>query len=213
MDLLKRAAALIGAVLLVLAVYFVGPGDVTQPPTDKALPPELAEEPDVYLRDATITEFATTGSRKYRLHASRMDRFDRDNLTRLTDPVLNMSNVDAPPWDVLAQRGVITRNDKGTEDVVQLNDDVVLKQLDDAGTATELTIRSSALTVHPHRQYAETDQDVMIDSEVGRTLASGMQGDLKQGLLFLSSDAAQPVHTIVLPQQFKETQSEDTEEP
>ncbi len=209
MDLLKRATTFAGAVALVLAVYFGGPGQRPQEEAEAGLPPELAEEPDVYLKNATITEFEATGARKYALFATRMDRFDDEALTRLVAPELNMDNPDAEPWDIRAERGVITRRVGESHDVVVLNDNVELAQLDPHTGVTRLSIRSDMLEVYPHRQYAQTDQDVMIDTEVGRTLASGMQGDLKTGQLSLSSDPVQPVHTIVLPQQFKEQQTTD----
>ena len=64
-------------------------------------------------------------------------------------------------------------------------------------------MRTPALYLYPDRQYAETDQDVIIDTDVGRTKAVGLQGDLQQGLLNLFSSADQRVHTIVLLGQFK----------
>ncbi len=209
MDLLKRTITFVGAAVLVLAVYFGGPGQQPNEEVEAGLPPELAEEPDVYLKDATITEFAASGARKYALFATRMDRFDDEALTRLVAPELNMDNPDAQPWDMRAERGVITRKPGERDDVVVLNDNVELQQLDPLTGLTRLSIRSDMLEVYPHRQYAQTDQDVMIDTEVGRTLASGMRGDLKAGQLSLSSDPVQPVHTIVLPQQFKEQQTTD----
>ena len=66
-----------------------------------------------------------------------------------------------------------------------------------------MTIRSPAFYIYPERQYAETDEDVMIDTEVGRTSAHGMEGDLARGLLKLFSNTDARVHTIVLPDQFK----------
>ncbi len=209
MDLLKRSITFLGAVALVLAVYFGGPGQQPEEPVETGLPPELAEEPDVYLKNATITEFEASGARKYALFATRMDRFDEDALTRLVAPELNMDNPAAEPWDMRAERGMITRKPGEGHDVVVLNDNVELEQLDPLTGLTRLSIRSDMLEVYPHRQYAQTDQDVMIDTEVGRTLASGMQGNLKTGQLSLSSDPVQPVHTIVLPQQFKEQQTTD----
>ena len=64
-------------------------------------------------------------------------------------------------------------------------------------------MRSPSIVLYPDRQYAETDQDVMIDTAVGRTQAAGMKGELQRGLLNLYSKPEQRVHTIVLPNQFK----------
>ena len=69
-----------------------------------------------------------------------------------------------------------------------------------------LTIRSQSFSIFPKREYAETDDDVIIDTEVGRTEAAGMQANLATGLLTLTSSNAQKrVHTVILPEQFKQT--------
>ena len=83
MDLLRRIGLFFGAAALVLAVYFGGPADSDSQSTGSTLPPELADEPDVYLFDARITEFEPSGMPKYELYAVRMDRFDDTEITRL----------------------------------------------------------------------------------------------------------------------------------
>ena len=64
-------------------------------------------------------------------------------------------------------------------------------------------LRTPSITLYPDREYAETDQDVMITTHAGRTTAVGLQGNLNQGLLQLSSNDERRVHTILLPDQFK----------
>ena len=54
-----------------------------------------------------------------------------------------------------------------------------------------------------NRQFAETDQPVIIDTNSGRSSAVGLSGDLNSSLLKLSSIASERVHTIVMPDQFK----------
>jgi hypothetical protein len=43
----------------------------------------------------------------------------------------------------------------------------------------------------------------MIDTDVGRTKAAGLQGELQQGLFRLFSSERERVHTIVLRPQFR----------
>jgi lipopolysaccharide export system protein LptC len=59
------------------------------------------------------------------------------------------------------------------------------------------------MDLYPARQYAETDQDVMIDSHIGRTTATGLEGDLQLGMLRFFSSRSARVHTVLLPEQFK----------
>ena len=62
---------------------------------------------------------------------------------------------------------------------------------------------SPQLYIYPDRQYAETDQAVMIDTNAGRTKAVGLAAYLDRSVLELSSNETQRVHSIVLPYQFK----------
>ena len=163
-------------------------------------------EPDLRLGGATITEFDQTGNLKYRLRATQMARFEATTETALTDPVLLIHSDTGAPWNVASKTGKIreTVDPAGeVEQVVLLRDDVILRQLDKLSGHEVLVIRSAAIDLFPARQFAKSLASVMIDSDVGRTQAASMQGDLKTGKLHLSSDAGQPVHSIVLPTQFK----------
>lgn len=177
---------------------------LAQPPAPTAeLPAALAGEPDVYMRDATITQYAATGRVKYRLASTRLRYFERDALTRLIDPDLWLYNETQQPWQIRAAHGYVRQSTlrREAEEVIFLRDRVVVSQRYADGR--HIRMRSPALYLYPDRQYAETDQDVMIDTDVGRTKAVGLQGDLQRGLLTLFSSADQRVHTIVLPGQFK----------
>lgn len=82
--------------------------------------------------------------------------------------------------------------------MILLRDDVHLEQQE----PNRIEITTPSLYVYPDRQFAETDQPVIIDTTSGRTRAVGMSGDLNTSLL-LSSSASERVHTIVMPGQFK----------
>lgn len=169
-----------------------------------ALPPELADEPDLYMEDATITQYQKDGSLQYQLFSTEIRHFEAAQLTRLVAPSLEMHSPGKPPWSVSAGHGYIRKRalpSGGDEEVVFLRENVLLEQRYEDGQ--RLKVRSSSMYIYPDRQYAETDQDVMIDTNVGRTQAIGMQGDLQRGLFNLSSTSDQRVHTIVLPKQFK----------
>ncbi len=194
------------AVGTLLLAFYVAPWRSTVTPRD--LPPELADEPDIYMQNATITQYRADGLIQYRLSSAQIRHFEAEKLTRLIEPDLSLYNHPEPPWQATSERGYIRRrtNDAGVEEeVVFLRDNVVLHKSRNVGE--EITMRSPAFYIYPERQYAETDQDVIIDTEVGRTSAHGLQGDLKRGLLKLFSNTDAPVHTIILPQQFKQASS------
>jgi lipopolysaccharide export system protein LptC len=189
---------LIVAALLALLVLET---EETAPPPE--LPSALADEPDLYMETATITQYNDDGSVRYSLAADEIRHFERDETTRLFAPMLTIHREPRPPWSVSSHQGYI-RYRAGTgqdrEEVVYLRDAVVLEQNE---PTHHLRLTTDALYVYPERRYAETDQAVMIDTNAGRTKAVGLAGDLDAGLLKLSSDGAQRVHTIVLPNQFK----------
>ena len=167
-------------------------------------PPELTDEPDLYMEDATITQYQEDGSLKYQLVAAEIRHFEAAQITRLITPSLKMHSPGKPPWNVSASYGYIRQRalpSGSHEEVVFLRENVLLEQKYDDGQQVKLV--SPSMYLYPDRQYAETDQDVMIDTDVGRTQAIGMKGDLQRGLLNLFSRSDQRVHTIVLPKQFK----------
>ncbi len=179
-------------------------GQFNEIPVDTDLPAELADEPDLYIEGAIITQFRKDGLIKYRLASLEIHHFERDKLTRLRAPELDLYNVDTPPWHITSIRGYMRERPAlsgGVEEVVYLRESVNVQQQFEDGRY--MSLHSPSLYLYPDRQYAETDQDVMIDTEVGRTLAVGLEAYLERGLLKLSSTAEQRVHTIVLPGQFK----------
>ena len=179
--------------------------DPSAPPQDPiALPDELADEPDLYIEDAVITQYEPTGRMKYRLVSVRIRHFERHNLTRLSAPRLTIYDATQPPWKIESDHGYIRRVANATgapEEVVFLRQDVALEQRYDDGR--RLRLECPSLYIYPDRQFAETEQTVMIETDGGRTTGVGLQGDLQRGLLKLSSSAQQRVHTILLPGQFK----------
>ncbi|MCP5179408.1 MAG: LPS export ABC transporter periplasmic protein LptC [Pseudomonadales bacterium] len=163
-------------------------------------------EPDLSLTNAQIIEFAEDGSPAFHLRAAGMAQRGETDEASLEQPYLLVSNAGGQPWDVTSRDGTIRRtpgSDGRPENLVELRKDVVLRQLRSDSAPPSMTIRSEAIDVYPERQFAKSPVSVMIDSDVGRTLAATMQGSLKTGVLDLASDRQQPVYTIVLPTQFK----------
>ena len=193
---------LVGATLVGALALFSDP--FTDTPPAQQLPDELAGEPDLYIKDATISQFRPNGQMKYRLLSPHIRHFERNDLTRLAAPRLTLHNDSNPPWQIESETGYIRRragNSGPPEEVVFLRKNVLLEQRYDDGR--RLRLETPSLYIYPDRSYAETEQNVMIDTDVGRTTAVGLQGDLQRGLLKLSSSEQQRVHTIILPGQFK----------
>lgn len=187
----------IGALLL---TFYFAPWRGTVPPGE--LPPELAGEPDLYMGQAHITQFQDDGAIQYRLVAREIRHFEGERRTRLLAPDLELHNDPEPPWRVTSARGEIhgTAASPGGEQVL-LRQAVVVHH---EGHGSEyMTIRCDALDVYPGRKYAETESDVMIETEVGRTAARGLKADLTRGSMKLSTGKDAAVHTIVEREQFQ----------
>ena len=194
------AAGVLLAVGALLLTFYFAPWRGTVAPGE--LPPELADEPDLYMEQARITQFQDNGSIQYRLVAREIRHFEAERFTRLLEVDLELHNDPDPPWRITSERGEIrgAAAAPGGEQVL-LRDSVVVHQEDaDSG---RLTIRCNTLDVYPERKYAETGGDVMIETDVGHTTARGMQADLMRGSMRLSSGTDASVHTIVQREQFQ----------
>jgi len=161
--------------------------------------------PDLEIVDAVITRFRDSGELKYVLRSPRIEQYQSEDRTFLTEPDLEMHSAPDPLWRVTAERGSISNGPTGAsgrrEEAVLLNENVRMAQHFDDGREFELLTPS--ITIYPDREYAETDRDVMITTHAGRTSAVGLEGNLDQGQLRLFSNNEQRVHTILLPDQFK----------
>lgn len=171
---------------------------------DAELPPELADEPDAYLQDGVITEFREDGTLHYRLRAERVSYFKRPDgdFTRLLAIALHMTHPDSPPWRLAAERGTarpVPTSDpvRRSEDEITLHGNVTLRQERADGGFTQ--VRSDTLVVYPARQFAHTNQDVMVITETGRASAAGLEADLQSGSMKLLSSDTQPVSIVVEP--------------
>ena len=191
----QLAAGVLLAVGLLLLAFYLAPWRGAVPPEPP--PPELAGEPDTYMESAVISQFQDDGTLQYRLAAQQVSTFDADRHTRLVGPDFSLFSPTAPPWRVSAREGDLHGLGDGADErdgVLVLRGDVVLHQTDPGRGFT--TVRTAELTVHPAPRYAETERDVMIETEAGRTFAQGLKADLERRILNFQSDADEPVHSI-----------------
>jgi lipopolysaccharide export system protein LptC len=158
--------------------------------------------PDVRMEGAELRQFGGDGKLQYAMVASDIRFFQGQGRAELTAPDVTLYDTEGTAWQIRARNGTLLGLDgnAGREDEVRLRDDVLLQPLEGL---RHVRLSTSALTLYPDRQYAATDQAVIIDSEVGRTTAAGLKGDLQRGVLKLLDSAERPVQTILLPAQFK----------
>jgi lipopolysaccharide export system protein LptC len=88
------------------------------------------------------------------------------------------------PWNIYADRGQARHG----ADIIQLWDNVRLLQA--AGAKNQaLTIKTSAMTIYPQQQYAETDQPITLWQPGGTASSVGLRAWQKTGIIELLSRA------------------------
>ena len=164
--LLTGLLVAIGVILALSMGYWnIRPASFT-PATDSS-----STRPDFYIDNARIQALSKEGKTAY-----------EDGSTHLEQPKLVFYRGEDPkPWLLEADEGLVTENG----DRVDLKANVLLQQ--QLTNQPTRRLSTSALTLFPARDYAETDQDVKIEAARSVTTATGMQLFLNDGRLKLLS--------------------------
>ena len=139
-------------------------------------------QPDFFMDNPRIRQLDEHGQAVYDLASKRAaHQVDRD-VTLLDEPRLRYYREgEQQPWSMRARHGEVSAD--GAQ--VELNEDVVVEQQLDGQAARRLS--TSALSVYPRRDYAETDRSVTIEAG-GVTTATGMQAYFNDGRIELLSN-------------------------
>ncbi len=168
--------------------------------------PEQTEEtasndPDMYMLNATISEYDEQGVLQHKINASRFTHFPLTNMTVLKAPAMNLfasdNGASNPPWDITANNGRLLSRSDYRHEVVELWDNVVASQV--LGQGSFKQIDAISLTIYPARDYAETNQQVTISDQMGATVAAGMQAFFGEGKYLFYSSANRRVSTTLAP--------------
>ncbi len=155
-------------------------------------------DPDLYMLNAKITQFATNGGRQHEIIASRLTHFPLTDMTALISPEVKLFAHNATnPWKITADNGRLLPESQLRDESLELWDNVSAEKADLRGEF--IKIKTASLTVYPGQDFAETDQMVTIDGVGGRTSAAGMQAYLNEGRFLFVSDEANKVVTTLLP--------------
>ncbi len=157
-------------------------------------------DPDLYMLNASITQYTDVGDHQHRIEANRFTHFPLTDTTTLKTPNMTLypSEEKAKPWDIAANHGRLLPKSLFRDEVVELWDEVLAVQQNDAGEF--VNIRTASLTVYPETDYAETDQPVTIDDNTGNTTAAGMKAYFEDGYFIFFSRGDERVHTVLLPE-------------
>ena len=192
-----------GAVVVAVA-GFAGISMILSPSGEDppALPPELADEPDAFVEEGTITQYRDDGALNYRLRAELISHFDDAGRSTLQAPVLKLHDTNQAPWHVASGTGEIQTVSGPTgmdEERVVLRGDVSLRQ--DRADGAFIRIHTETLTMFPGRRQANSEQTAMIETDTVSARVAGFEVDLASGRLALFSSTDQRVSIVVQPDQ------------
>ncbi len=163
--------------------------------TDPMLEDLKRNDPDIYMLDATIRQFADNGDLQYELSADRFTHFPLTDVTILERPNLMLYPQNGTPWTISSSNGRLLSKSIYREEVMELWDDVLLSR--QSQDVQFVNIKTQSLTVYPEREYAETDLKVSINDNASTTSAAGMEAHLDQEKLVFFSNREERVNTVI----------------
>lgn len=193
-DVTNRTIVLV-SLILIIAIgtnWFLDVAD--EPP---APDPTARNEPDLYMVDARITQFSTTGDPQHAINAERMTHFPLTDVTTLKVPNIVLYSEEAPsPWHIIATNGRLLPKSSLSDETVELWDQVLASRENEDGDF--VNIQTESMTVYPERDFAETREPVTIDNQTSRTSAGGgMKANLGNGVFEFFAGKQGRVVTII----------------
>jgi lipopolysaccharide export system protein LptC len=137
---------------------------------------------DGYMIQARYKEYDAQGQVHMIMQSAKMTHYAQDNTSFFDHPFVLAYSQKRIPWTIQATEGKAIRN---TEQI-ELWGEVIIHQAPEPGFP-ETTMTTKALTIFPHRSYAETQQAVKIVRPDAQIEAIGMQADFKAGIFKLLS--------------------------
>lgn len=125
------------------------PKEVIEPKVDPS-------QVDYYSKDITRTVLNAEGKPKERLFTPLLTHYKDDDRTELDQPTQTLFKTDGQPWVIHSESGTLVSGGKE----VLLHGDVLITRNNDKGE--ELRIMTSNVKYIPDRNYAETDEHVLM---------------------------------------------------
>lgn len=148
---------------------------------------QAKKNPQEYMTHFFVTVFTTEGHLKNKLSANYWAYQPETEGSTLTTPHLVIYKPDGSLWTIDAERGFIQQANIGTLDQIDLHNNVVISR-PAAGTIVPMTLETHDLYYQPSKEYAETDQFVVI-TKPGLTISGiGMRAFLDKGSVELLRD-------------------------
>jgi lipopolysaccharide export system protein LptC len=148
---------------------------------------QTKKNPQEYMTRFFVTVFTTEGLLKNELSADYWAYQPETEGSTLTTPHLVIYKPNGILWAIDAERGFIKQANIGTLDQIDLQNNVVIKR-PATGTFVPMTLETNALSYQPSKEYAETDQLVVMKKPGLKISGIGMRAFLDKGSVELLHD-------------------------
>lgn len=166
--------------------------------TERPAPDGPGNEPDLYMLNASISQFDSKGELRHTVSATRFTHFPLTDLTTMIAPTIDLGRDGSEKaWKISSNEGRLLPSSAYREEVIELWSNVLASRTGNGEILVE--IKTDSLTVYPERQFAETDNRVSIINPSGRTSAAGMRAFFDSGRYYLYSGSSERVTTIFQP--------------
>jgi LPS export ABC transporter protein LptC len=159
--------------------------------------PRTEQPPDVRLTGTRLAAFDAAGLPLYVVAAPEIRLFRSEGRADLREPDFELFDRHQT-WSGHATHGTLTGPSVGGsgEDTLKLADGVRLTPVNSESGAS---LETESLVIFPGRQWAETDQAVIIHGARGHTEAARLEGNLRRGSLKLFAAGDRRVETRLEP--------------
>jgi len=146
-------------------------------------PVDQTNYPESIMTNAIITRMnSTSGLPQDQLQTPLLVHYTTGDLTKMTQPRFVFMQEAGEPWHLSADQGQANNG----VDLVKLSGHVALTQAKSADNPP-ISITTSAVTIYPKQQFAETDQPIVAQQPDKMIQAVGMQTHFKTGTVELLS--------------------------
>lgn len=146
------------------------------------------KKPQEYMSDFLVTFFTTEGQLKNKLSAAYWAYQPEKKGSTLTTPHFVVYKPNGSLWTIDANRGFIKQPNIGTWDQIELYSHVVINR-PATGTFVPLRLESEKLYYQPDKEYAETDQLVVMTKPGLKISGIGMRA-------FLDTHSVELLHDV-----------------
>ncbi|MBT3427661.1 MAG: LPS export ABC transporter periplasmic protein LptC [Gammaproteobacteria bacterium] len=158
--------------------------------------PMFGNQPDLYLLNASISQFNQQGNLDSVIAAQKFTHYPLTDVTTLKQPNVRLYSLgNSQPWNIVSENGRLLSLSEYRQEVVELWDGVQAARFD--GNQQALSFQTENLLVYPGQHLVKCDQKVVISNATSETTAAGMQARFDIGRFKLYSSENQRVVTKI----------------